>query len=111
MRILIDECVDERVRRLFTGHDCETVRFAGFSGLTNGRLLDAAKAAGADVLITVDQNIPDQQKLTSRSISLMILCGLTNRLCDLEPLIPAAIAALQSSGHGEVVRIKSVQNS
>ena len=42
MRLLIDECIDERVRLLFPGHDCQTARFAEFTGLTNGQLLDAA---------------------------------------------------------------------
>src|SRR3954454_14533493 len=96
MRLLFDECVDERLRLLFEGYDCETARFANLAGLKNGRLLDAAEAAGFDVLITVDQNIPDQQNLDGRRISLVILCGPTNRLRDLELLTPAAIVALGS---------------
>jgi hypothetical protein len=106
MRLLIDECVDERLRLLFPDHDCQTARFAGLAGLKNGRLLEAAEAAGFDVLITVDQSIPDQQNLTGRRISMVILCGPTNRLRDLEPLAPAAIAALSSIGRGDVVRIE-----
>jgi len=98
MRLLIDECVDERLRLPFPGHDCETARFATLAGLKNGRLLEAAETAGFDVLITVDQNIPDQQNLVGRRISLVILCGTTNRLRDLEPLVPAAIVALIPSG-------------
>ena len=82
MRLLIDECIDERLRFLFPGHDCQTARFANLAGLKNGDLLDAAEAANFDVLITVDQNIPDQQNLTGRRISLVILCGLMNRLRD-----------------------------
>ena len=105
MRLLIDECVDERLRLLFPGHDCQTARFARLAGLKNGRLLEAAEAAGFDVLITVDQNIPDQQNLAGRKISLMILRGPTNRLRDLEPLAPAALSALRSIRRGEVVRI------
>ena len=50
MRILIDECIDERLRACFSGHDCQTVRYAGFAGLKNGELLDAAEAADFDVL-------------------------------------------------------------
>jgi hypothetical protein len=69
MRLLIDECVDERLRFLFPGHDCQTARFANLAGLKNGRLLEAAEAAGFDVLITVDQNIPDQQNLTGLRMS------------------------------------------
>jgi len=106
MRLLIDECVDERLRLLFPDHECQTARFANLAGLKNGQLLDAAEAAGFDVLITVDQNIPDQQNLAGRTISLVILCGPTNRLRDLEPLAPAAIAALRLIGRGEVVRIR-----
>lgn len=106
MRILIDECVDERMRLLFPGYDCQTARFASLSGLKNDRLLEAADAADFDILITTDQSIPDQQNLTGRRISLLILCGRTNRLRDLEPLVPAAMAALSLIGPGLVVRIR-----
>ena len=100
MKLLIDECVDERMRLLFPGHDCQTVRFANLAGLKNGRLLEAAEAAGFDVLITVDQNIPDQQNLGRRRIAIVILYGPTNRLRDLAFLVPAAISAIDSSGPG-----------
>ena len=79
MRLLIDECVDERLRPLFPGHDCQTARFANLAGLKNGLILEAAEAGGFDVLITVDQSIPDQQNLAGRRIPLMILCGPTNQ--------------------------------
>ena len=62
MRVLLDECVDERLRHSFAEHDCETARFAGLAGLKNGALLVAAERAGFDVIVTVDQNIPDQAK-------------------------------------------------
>lgn len=106
MRLLIDECVDERLRLSFSGHDCQTARFANLAGLKNGRLLDAAEAAGFDVLVTVDQSIPDQQNLSGRRLSILILCAPTNRLRDLVELAPAALAALTSIGRGEVVRIR-----
>lgn len=109
MRLLIDECVDERLRLYFPDHDCQTVRFANLAGLKNGRLLSAAEAAGFDVLITVDQSIEDQQNLTQRKIAVLILCALTNRLRHLEPLIPAALAALASIESGQVVRISRKQ--
>jgi hypothetical protein len=106
MKLLVDECIDERLRLSFPIHDCVTARFAGFAGLKNGQLLDAAEAAGFDVLITVDQNIPTQQNLSCRRISLMILCAATNRLLDLMPLVPAATDALVSIGAGSVVTIR-----
>jgi predicted nuclease of predicted toxin-antitoxin system len=106
MRLLVDECIDERLRLLFPGHECETARFANLAGLKNGRLLEAAEEAGYDVLITADQNIPEQQNLSGRKIALVILCGPTNRLRDLAPLVPAAISAIASIGRRDVVRIR-----
>jgi hypothetical protein len=105
MRLLIDECVDERLRNSFPGHDCQTARYAKLAGLKNGDLLSAAEAAGFDVLVTVDQSIPDQQNLEDRKIALLILSAPTNRLRDLRPLIPAALAVLDAIRPGQVVRV------
>ena len=105
MRILLDECVDERLRHLFHQHDCQSARFAGFAGLKNGALLSAAEAAGFEVIVTVDQHIPDQQSLANRHISLLILRGRTNRLADLKSLVPAALRALVSMRRGQVVNL------
>jgi len=105
MRLLIDECIDVRVRHLFPGHDCQTARYARLTGLKNGDLLSAAEAAGFDVLVTTDQSIPYQQNLSSRTMAVLIICAPTNRLRDLQEVIPAALAALGSIRPGELVRI------
>ena len=99
MRLLIDECIDQRLRFLFPEHDCQTAGFAKLAGLKNGRLLDAAEAAGFDVLITV-------QNLSGRMISIPILCAQTNRLHELAPLAPSAALALASITPRQVVTIK-----
>jgi hypothetical protein len=77
VRLLIDECIDERLRHLFAGHDCQTARYARLNGLQNGQLIVAAEAAGFEVIVTVDQNIPYQQNLGVRKIALLILCAPT----------------------------------
>ena len=105
MRILIDECIDQRLRLLFPGHDCETAAHAKLSGLKNGALLSAAEAAGFEVIVTTDQEIPYQQNLSVRQISIIILCAPTNRLVDLKRLLPDAMKALESIQSGEVIRI------
>jgi hypothetical protein len=69
MRILIDECIDERFRNSFSNHDCQTARYAGLAGLQNGELLAAAETAKFDVFLTADQGIEYQQNLTGRSVS------------------------------------------
>ena len=105
MRILIDECVDQRLRVLFPGHNCQTAAYAKLSGLKNGALLAAAEAAGFEAIITTDQEIPYQQNLTTRQISIIVLCAPTNRLVDLKRLLPDAIRALGWVKAGEVIRI------
>jgi hypothetical protein len=80
-------------------------RPAGLAGLKNGRLPDATEAAVFDVPITVYQHIPDQQNLTGRTISLLILCAPTSRLRDLEWLTPLAASALVLIRPSQVLRI------
>ena len=105
MKILLDECVDQRLRFLFSGHDCETAAYAKLAGLKNGALLAAAEVADFEVIITTDQEIPYQQNLASRKIAIVVLCSPTNRLADLKPLIPATIEALHSIKPSQVIRI------
>ena len=105
MRILIDECIDERFRNSFPGHDCQTSRYAGLAGLKNGDLLAAAETAGFDVLLTVDQGIEYQQNLSGRSIAIIILRAKSNRLADLLRLVPASLSCIESIRPGQIVRI------
>ena len=106
MRLLIDECIDERFRLLLSENDCQTVRYAGLAGLKNGRLLDAAEAAGFQALITVDRSIPDQQNFSGRKISVVVLIARTNRLRDLTRNVPSLLAALRDLKPGSVVSVR-----
>ena len=101
----MDECIDEGLRHHFTGHECQSCRYAGLAGLANSALLAAANHAGFEVLITVDQNMPNQQSLRGRSISLMVVRARTTNLDDLLALLPDMLDALEILGPGEVVRI------
>jgi predicted nuclease of predicted toxin-antitoxin system len=105
MRILLDECIDESLRHQFTNHECQTCRFAGFKGLANGKLLASAEKAGFDVLITVDQNLPHQQNVTTRVLSIVILRSRSTNIDDLAGLMPAILAALRAIEPGQVLRI------
>jgi hypothetical protein len=69
MRILIDECIDERFRNSLAGHDCQTARHTGLAGLKNGDLLKAAEAGKFDVFLTVDPNYFFFPQLDQRSLA------------------------------------------
>jgi len=105
MRILVDECLDERLRNSFPEHDCQTARYAGFSGLKNGELLKAAEAAKFEILLTADQGFEYEQNLRDRKIALIIFRTKSNRLRDLLAHIAACKAVLATIKHGEVARI------
>src|SRR6266404_4281406 len=105
MRILLGECIDEGLRHHFAGHECQTCRYAGLTGLANGALPAAADEAGFEALITVDQNMPSQQSLRGRSITLLVIRARTTNLDDLLVLMPDVLEALKSLRPGEVVRI------
>jgi hypothetical protein len=106
MRLLLDECVPRKLKFLFAagGHECETVREAGFDGKTNGELLVLAEFL-FDVLITIDRNIRYQQNLTSRDIAILVLCARSNDISDIAPLVPQALAALGTLTPGQVVEV------
>ena len=106
MRILIDECIDERFRNSFSNHDCQTARYAGLAGLQNGELLTAAETAKFDVFLTVDQGIEYQQNLAGRSIAISIFRTKSNRLKDLLPHVSVCLAHIESIQPGEIVRIE-----
>ena len=105
MRILLDECVPRRFQKELPGHDVRTVHALGWSGKKNGELLQLMSAQGFDVLLTVDQNLRHQQNLQGTNSAILVLVAPTNRLADLIPLAPAALAALASIKPGDIVEI------
>jgi len=106
MKILIDECLPASLKGTLTaiGHECETVRRAGYGAKRNGELLSIAEGRW-DVLLTSDRNIKYQQNMTGWNVSILILCTKSNRMKDLLPLMPACAQALLSIQPGEVVEV------
>lgn len=73
MRILFDKNVPAGVRSFLSKHEVHTfLDLKWHPQLENGGLLNAAEAAGFDVMITADQNIGYQQNLTRRKLSLVV---------------------------------------
>jgi len=81
MRILPDECIPVALKRNLSslGHECQTVRDAGFAGEKTGELLTLAEGRW-DVLLTTDRKIEYQQGMIGRKIGILVLRAKTNRL-------------------------------
>ena len=73
MRVLFDQATPVPIRPFLRGHTVSTAARQGWDQLGNGELLNAAEAAGFDVLVTTDKNIRYQQNLTSRKIAIILL--------------------------------------
>jgi predicted nuclease of predicted toxin-antitoxin system len=106
MKILLDECVTRYLKRDFTTHEVFTVEEAGFKGLKNGRLLQAASGQ-YDVLVTVDQNLTYQQNLKSFQIAVVVLAAKRSTYPMLRPLMPQVLEALDKIKAGDVVLVSA----
>ena len=105
MRILIDECLDWRHCRALSEHYCASVSRMGWSGLSNGMLLQKAQDE-FDVFLTADTNLTLQQNLSRYNIAVIILEAASTRLKDTVELMPQVVEALTTIKSGQVVRVR-----
>jgi hypothetical protein len=104
-RVLLDECVPRRLLRELPGLPVSHVRDEGWTGQRNGALLRLMRAAGFEVLVTVDRNLAHQQNVAAAGLAVIVLHARTNRTPDLVPLLPALRAALAAAPAGQVAHV------
>jgi hypothetical protein len=73
MLILFDYSTPAPLRYALKGHAVVEAIERGWARLANGALLDAAEAAGFELMVTADKNMHYQQNLTGRKISIVVL--------------------------------------
>jgi hypothetical protein len=104
VKLLLDECLDWRLRRELPGHEVKTVQEMGWDGIHNGRLLALAER-DFQVFITGDRNLWFQQNLPRFSIAVVVLAAQSIRLVHTRPLMRKLLALLPSLRPGQVVSI------
>ena len=102
MRIILDECLPRKLGLELPGHLVATVPQAGWAGMSNGKLL-ALIVGNYDAFITVDKNLPAQQKTAALPFGVVIVRSASNKLSDLKPLVPRILAALAALQPNQVV--------
>ena len=110
MKILLDHCIDWRLKRLLPSHEVKTAQELGWDKLKNGKLLAAAGANSFLSMLTVDQNLKSEQNLLHLPISVVVLIAKSNRIRDLQPLIPFVELELPSLKIGELMEIDAAGN-
>jgi len=104
MKVLLDECLDWRLRRDLPGHEIKTVQEMGWDGIKNGRLLELAEAE-FQVFITGDRNLSFQQDVTQFKIAVVVLHASSTQLHQTLPLMSKVLALLPTLKPGQVVDV------
>jgi len=104
VKLLIDECLDWRLRRDLPGHEVRTVQDMGWDGIKNGRLLELA-AANLHVFLTGDRNLFFQQNIRRFSIAVIALKAESIRLVHTRPLMQKVLELLPALKPGECVTV------
>jgi predicted nuclease of predicted toxin-antitoxin system len=97
-RLLLDESVPIGLRGILTAFEVKAAPEMGWAGISNGKLLDLAEAAGFEMMVTADSNIRAQQRLIGRKISLVVLT--TNHWNTIKADPDAVVAACDRVGEG-----------
>ena len=101
MRVLLDECLDQRLRFELAGHDVHTVPEMGWAGTPNGQLLALAEEQ-FEAFVTLDLNLPYQQQLAKYRLAVFLLRAPTSKLSDLQPLMAYLRSQLDAAQPGQV---------
>jgi hypothetical protein len=104
MRVLLDECVHNLVKRELTSHSVSTVQEAGWRGIKNGELLRIS-ATTYDVFITSDKNLEYQQHKDALPIPVIVIGTKGNMWEDIEPIIPKINVLLSSKLKNEFYKV------
>ena len=102
MQLLLDESVPKALGFALSPYFVRTAQTAGFAGLLNGELMSAMKAAGYDVLITFDQNLPYQQN-ANLPVAVLVLKAKDNRVATALSFASKILALLENELPPQVV--------
>ena len=105
MRVLLDENLNWRLIRYFDT-DCHvtTVDWQRWKGKRNGELLEQA-AETFDVLVTMDKSIEYQQNISKYDISVIIISARSNKIQDIQSLMPKVNQVLRVVQPGQVIHV------
>jgi predicted nuclease of predicted toxin-antitoxin system len=108
MLILLDEnLLSQKLKQPFLdeGHSISNVYDMGWRGLKDREILDRSENHPFDVFITADKNLPYQQNLASRVITIVVLDSSSTRPDHLVPLMRQVSTMISSLPAGSAVRI------
>ncbi len=104
MRILLDECVNPRLRQAFPEHQVLTVAHSNWRSLSDAKLLARARGQ-CEVLVTIDGGFEHQHNLQKLTFGIVIVHVLKNRMEHYLPLFAALADAVERVKPGGVIHV------
>jgi len=106
MRILIDECVDPRVKQLFGDHTTATVHERGWDSLEDGPLLLLAQRE-FDVLVTIDGGPEHQQNPAKFQIGVVVVQLPKNQIAYYHVVQKELLTAIEKARAGAALHVRT----
>ncbi|HYX52815.1 MAG TPA: hypothetical protein VE783_05145 [Candidatus Limnocylindrales bacterium] len=104
MLILFDQGTPVPLRAFLIGHTVKTAAEQEWSTLANGKLMDAAEAAGFEVFVTTDKNLLNEQNLSRRKLAIVVLGNAQWPVLKLH--VHLAVAAVNSVKPGSYIEVE-----
>ena len=105
MRILLDECVNPRLRLAFPGDEVKTVAEMEWRSFTNGRLMEEA-ALHFDVFATLDRTLQFQNPTGRYRLGIVVLVCRFNDLAAYRPQFGEIRDAVRQAKPGQVSAVQ-----
>ncbi len=106
MKILLDECIDWRLKFEFVGHHVITVQEMNWLGKKNGELMKLASEEGFIAFVTIDKRLKHQQNLSKYTLSVIVPNHPRTTLSYLKQLVPKTLVLLETIKPGEAYEIE-----
>ena len=104
MRILLDECVNPRLKEAFPGHDVRSTHEMGWNNSPDGKLLHLAQE-DFDVFVTIDRGLEHQQNLAKFDLGIVVVETLDNQMDSYRPLFSRLMEAVLEAKPGVAVHV------
>jgi hypothetical protein len=105
MRVVIDQCVDPRVKPLLGECPVATVHEQGWDELEDGPLLAAARKE-FDILLAIDQNMDFQPNFREAKLGVVVAHVPKSELAHCQRIQKELLAAIKKVSTGEVIHIR-----
>lgn len=87
MRLLLDENLPKRLKQDLKEHEIYTADDKGWTGISNGKLLELLAENEFDALLTFDKNLQYQQNFAKYTLTVIVLNAPDNSYATLKHLV------------------------